>query len=189
MSKELEVLGKNIRYKKEYIGNDTYRLYIKKNEIEFLEQALQRLEAIDNSKPSEALEELENIEADLTGLPKHVTEYDDGFDSYLEDIWDNVDIIKQALLKTQEQEFNYNNIVLPFFDELVKLLGVNDTDEMLDKIKEQEKVLKIIFEKRVDMYMLFDLGFEEYNKWVLQRYGTYYQLTQEDFEWLKRCFR
>ena len=37
---------KYIRYKKEYVGNDTYRLYIKKNELEFLEKSLQRLETL-----------------------------------------------------------------------------------------------------------------------------------------------
>ena len=67
-----------------------------------VEQALQRLESIDNVEPSEAWESLENIEADLTGLPKHVTEYDDGFDNYLEDIWYRIDTIKHAVLKAQK---------------------------------------------------------------------------------------
>jgi len=62
MSKEyLEALAKNIRYKKEYIGNDTYRLYIKKNEIELLENYLTELEQIKNSNPSQALECLEEM--------------------------------------------------------------------------------------------------------------------------------
>lgn len=52
----------------------------------------------------EYLEDLENIEADLIGLSKHVTVYDDGFDDYLEDIWDRVNTIKQSLIKAQEQE-------------------------------------------------------------------------------------
>ena len=61
----LETLGKYIRYKKEYVGNDTYRLYIKKNEMEFLEKSLQRLEAIDNANPSEVLSAFRSVELTL----------------------------------------------------------------------------------------------------------------------------
>ena len=71
-------------------------------DVSAVDNALNRLEAIDNANPSEALKCVESIEADLTGLPKHVTEYDECFDSYLEDIWDSIDTIKQALLKAQE---------------------------------------------------------------------------------------
>ena len=36
------------------------------------------------------------------------------------------------------------------------------------------------------MYVLNDLGtLEEYNEWVLKKYGTYYQLTKEEFVLLK----
>ena len=73
-------------------------------DVSAVDNALQRLEAIDNANPSEALECLERIEADLVGLPKHVTEYDDIFDDYLDDIWDRIATIKQALLKTQESK-------------------------------------------------------------------------------------
>lgn len=62
--------------------------------------------------------------------------------------------------------------------------------QALQKAQEQEKILNIIKEKNVDMYMLNDLGtFEEYNEWVLKKYGTYYQLTQEEFDTLKRWLR
>ena len=91
MSKELEALGKNIRYKKEHIGNDTYRLYIKKNDIELLEQALQRLEAIDNAEPSEALKCLERITAYFLNKTKEMD---------FQDLRD----IEQSLLKAQENE-------------------------------------------------------------------------------------
>lgn len=48
------------------------------------------------------------------------------------------------------------------------------------------KAFEIIKEKEVDAYMLMDLEtLEEYNEWVLKRYGAYYQLTQEEFKLLK----
>lgn len=60
--------------------------------------------------------------------------------------------------------------------------------EIAEYSKEQGKVLKIIKEKNVDIYIFNDLGtLEEYNEWVLKKYGTYYQLTQEEFNLLKRC--
>lgn len=86
-----------------YIRNKFIDLFHEDNpDFDIVESALNRLESIDNAEPSEALECVESIEADLTGLPKHVTEYDECFDSYLEDIWDSIDTIKQALLKAQE---------------------------------------------------------------------------------------
>ena len=89
----LELLGNKIRYKKEYVGNDIYRLYIKKNEIELLEKYLTELQAIKNANPTEALEDLKEL---------HKLAYDI-------DVWKIEDIvqsshIKQALLKAQEQD-------------------------------------------------------------------------------------
>jgi len=105
MSKEcLEALGENIRYKKEYIGNDTYRLYIKKNEIELLENYLTELEQIKNSNPSEALECVDYIKKKLEGLRYECERTnnhrcDDLF------IQEHVfTVIEQALLKSQEQK-------------------------------------------------------------------------------------
>lgn len=70
----------------------------------------------------------------------------------------------------------------------------NTLEESILKAQEQEKenaeykkILNIIKEKKVDIYILNDLGtLEEYNEWVLKKYGTYYQLTQEEFTLLKR---
>lgn len=147
-----------------------------------LKEALQRLEAIDNANPSEALECLEEM-------------YEVSCDSRKPE-YNLYETIKQALLKAQEQDFNYKNIVIPFFDELVKLLGINDTDEMLDKIKEQEKVLEIIKEKRVDEQLIrIADNVEWYNKNYIYRHEIEYlnrddvlayQLTAEEFDTLKR---
>lgn len=167
--------------------------------LEIVEQALLELKAIKDAKPSEAMECVDDINADLVALPKHCEEPDGIFDDYLEDISIKINTIKQALLKAQEQDFNYKNIVIPFFDELVKLLGINDTDEMLNKIKEQEKenaeykkVLEIIKNKCVD---IFDLkiailhnSLEIYNRSIPSEYEGN-KLTQEEFELLKRYFK
>lgn len=86
--------------------------------------ALKRLESIDNANPSEALECLNNIEADLIGLPKHITEYDEGFDNYLEDIEDNIDKVEQALLKAQEPKnyLKWEDLEFKIFDQEISVL-------------------------------------------------------------------
>lgn len=97
-------------------------------------------------------------------------------------IYDLFDTIKQVLIKAQEQDFNYKNIVIPFFDELTNVLGTNDIDEMLDKIKEQEKVLKIIKDKWVNVAVLIhSKTVDEYNN----NAHTPYNLTEEEFDTLK----
>ena len=127
------------------IGNNLEHHYPENiRDFNILKQALQRLEAIENANPSEALECLEQLAemADKCWVSCDVHK------------WKNT--IKQALIKAQEQE----------------------------------KVLKIIKEKNVDVYILNDLGtLEEYNEWVLKKYGTYYQLTKEEFELLKEYFK
>lgn len=97
-----------------------------------------------------------------------------------------VNKIEQALLKAQEQDFNYKNIVIPFFEELVELLGITDTDEMLDKIKELKKALKIIFEKSVDIEFLKSADtFDEYNKLVKIANVFSIPLIKKEFDSLK----
>ena len=114
MSKEyLEAFGR-ITLHTEYDNDGSYDCLQFEDDCKLVDEALKRLESIDNANPSEALECLERIEADLVGLPKHVTEYDDIFDSYLEDIWDSIDTIKQALLKAQEH--NSVNLLMQELD-------------------------------------------------------------------------
>lgn len=147
MSKELEALN-IIKFNPDDVDGLQYLQAFK-----VVETGLQRLESIDNANPSEALKSLENIEADLTGLPKHVTEYDDGFDNYLEDIWYNIDTIKQALIKPQDQE----------------------------------KMLKIINEKNVNIYILENSdNFLQYNCYARLHKDCYMsELKQEEFDFLK----
>lgn len=70
-----------------------------KNIFESLEKDLERLEQIDNAKPSEALECLENLEKE-----KEFDVVSQNFDYHYLMSKDQVDIIKQALIKAQEQD-------------------------------------------------------------------------------------
>ena len=109
----------------------------------------QHLEAIDNAKPSEALKELDDISYLV------LNEIDDLKNKELWKSYFNT--IKQALLKSQEQE----------------------------------KVLKIMFEKKVDMCELkicideYEDSLYQYNKRTIEKF----KLTQEEFELLKRYFK
>ena len=175
MSKELEALNE-VRENLDFEGCLDF---INEKRITDIKQALQRLEAIDNAKPSEALKIVDKM-ANYILLDE---EYGFIDDEEKQAIIRDRDTIKQALIKAQEQDFNYKNIVIPFFDELTNVLGTNDIDEMLDKIKEQEKVLKIIIKKNVMIYALkVSKTVDDYNDFV----STDEQLTEEEFDILKR---
>jgi hypothetical protein len=175
MSKEyLEALGRIIEGA---VYDNIYTKQDLEQDADIVRQALLELKAIKEVNPSEALNKLDYIKRDIKFA------YDADYINF--DHADDIKYIKQSLLKAQEQDFNYKNIVIPFFDELVKLLGINDTDEMLDKIKEQEKVLEIIKEKRVDMQLLRDCeSRSEYN--MAFPYREIYHLTQEEFDLVRR---
>ena len=112
----------------------------------YLDKALQRLEAIDNSNPSEALKCLDKLAKQI--------ELDEDTDYW--EIRNAHKTVEQALIKAQEQE----------------------------------KVLKIIFEKDVDIEYIktcfYDEkgGLKEYNSWV--GHDEDKELTQEEFDLLKR---
>lgn len=89
----LELLGNKIRYNKEYVAHDIYRLYIKKNEIKLLEKYLTELQAIKNSKPSEALKLFEEFKGILL---KNIV--------FLDTDLQRLNAIEQYILKAQEQE-------------------------------------------------------------------------------------
>lgn len=108
-----------------------------------LEKALQRLEAIDNANPSEALQGVDILYANAMDLTSENTKY---LPEYLKPIKDK---IKQSLIKAQEQE----------------------------------KALKIVFEKTANILLLeLAENVDEYNERIVPN-G---QLTQEEFESLKR---
>lgn len=213
--------------------------------FDIVEEALDRLEAIDNSNPSEALECLEWLTSSLIGkynlFYEEVLINEEEYKESIECIKDDYNIIKQALLKEQEKEkekllfknihnakvktplvsifeglskderFKFTEHIYYHWEEMKEALEDKNnelekenarSEEILQKYYQEgitldsvralkqerdnyKKVLEIIKEKAVDVYVLFDLGLEEYNKYVLKRYGTYYQLTQEEFNLLK----
>lgn len=81
-----------------------------KEQLLTIKQALLRLEAIDNAKPSEALELAEWLECDLQATNDLVTRTINGYD-YL----DILETIKQALIKA-EKEHNSLNLLMQELD-------------------------------------------------------------------------
>lgn len=167
MSKELDLVNKLIE------GIDNYEkqtciknppAYISRETLVELQQALLELKAIDNANPSEALECLEDLKL-MCGTRIEL----DKFPEY--------DIIKQYILKAQEQEKENEKLKCQ-----VKYLT--------EVVTEFQKTLTTIFSKNVDILELSIL-IEHYNDNVaLKRYnskrGKELQLTKEEFDTLKR---
>jgi len=155
MSKELEALER-LKAITKFNGGRDYALGDKK-EFKIIEQALQRLEAIDQAKPSEAFECLNKIvesfnetTTGMNGLGEVVVANDLVYSFKKE-----LDTIKQALLKSQEQEK-----VL----EIIKKKRVNVYTEI---------ILSYTYEE----YLELDIIKETSDKW---------KLTQKEFDLLKR---
>ena len=183
MNKEyLETLGKNIRYKKEYIGAGLYRLYIKRNDIELLEQSLQRLESIDNANPGEALEKLEELDNCLiSDMSIEIDDYDES--NYCMS-YEYIDLNGEGLLF-------HDDIKEEKMIDFIREKKISTIKQALLKAQEQEKVLEIIKEKNVWVARLKGL-IKKYNDLdALRIYNANmpsidYQLTQQEFELLKR---
>lgn len=185
MSKELDYLD-------DILKNEPMTLN-KRMIIECIKEKLQRLESIDNAKPSEALKELENIK-NFEGS------YGTLYDSHCEEL----DTIKQALLKAQEQEkenadYGSARERWKIVCQMIKRMFGFDIEEKwsgddkvitqtLIKAQDMEKVLSIIKEKDVDIVELKSAKtVEDYN---LQFCGGVSEpLTEEEFELLKKYFR
>lgn len=76
MEKELEtleMLSNKIKYKKEHIGDDVYRLYITEDALDFLEKALNELKQIKEAEPSKALRYIQQYLNEMTYCLKHPT--------------------------------------------------------------------------------------------------------------------
>ena len=136
-------------------------------EIDIIKQALTELKQIKEAKPSEALENLKSLDIQV----KFIGILDiPSWEKYLPNI-------KQALLKAQEQENDrLENQCLDLLGENIKLT----------------KILSIIKEKDVDInYLRFEaVDVKQYNDYIqqLNKVSTksYWCLTQEEFELLKR---
>ena len=184
-------LGDN-PYKK-FEDNKLKNVYNK--EFAILYNAIAELKAIKEAEPSEALRKLDDISYLV------LNEIDDLKNKELWKSYFNT--IKQALLK-QLSGSQYTNIVL---DEAVKpseameclatmyklctpqrtyhKLDVcnNTIKQALLKAQENEKMLEILFEKKVELMSLFlSSSAEQYNnQFVYDRY----QLTEEEFAFIK----
>lgn len=146
MSKELDSVElARIEFEK-HLEDDPNNEWLKRliKGLKMAEQSLQRLETIDNAKPSQALEELGQVIEEIT------IGNNDLRNTLKQSVF--IAIIKQALIKAQENE----------------------------------KVLEIIKEKNVDVFRLKILDFNTFNQ--LQRSCKLPELTQEEFDLLKRYF-
>lgn len=71
-------------------------------------------------------------------------------------------------------------------DDVFKVLDNHNINSALI-LDNKLKVLEIIKEKNVDLYLVKQArNLEEYNHWISKRGSGYYQLTPEEFELLKR---
>ena len=102
MSKELELIRLLIKGANEYekeTGNKNPTVYLSRNNLLVIEQALKRLESIDNANPSEAWKIVYN---NFDYLISDVGIENDDVNICLKTIKEQLPTIKQALLKAQE---------------------------------------------------------------------------------------
>lgn len=130
---------------KEYLEafkNLKQELYYSPNQIpdidkwhETIEQALQRLESIDNAEPSEALECLEKTISTL--LEPILAEYEDDLS---DKITANYFALKQALIKSQEDK-RFIELILnkPQLLNVFALDGVHTWEEFEDTFSDEDK--------------------------------------------------
>ena len=163
MSKELEAL----KQVKNFLGYNYCSVDLP-NELRTIEQALERLEAIDNANPSEALEELEMLHDCSTAM--------------------------QELPSSNWIEYAETEAEL----DLKLHFAYLDIKQSLIKSQEQEKVLEIIKEYQVDIWLLKQCDYENYiriRKEAMVSIGQIVnedgiilenEITQEEFDLLKR---
>ena len=186
MSKELEVLYKMIE-KVEFTDKDFY--WEVRNSYAKVEQALQRLEAIDNADIDEALKDLEELRSCLGVI------YDD-----------TLNTIEQALIKAQEQEnisnrvfgkdlINLNNMLHQYIDKPIFYVCRKEYGNKYivpqKQFEDMTKVLEIIKKKQFNFDRFnYAIKYWQTTKEQVDVYnsgiGNYYKLTEEEFELLKR---
>lgn len=127
MSKEVEAFKRMMK-----VYGDTNSLEGTYDDLLIIKKALQRLESIDNAKPSEALNSLERIGKEYLTIESK--DFDECFNT-----------IKQALI-------NFD-LIRDFLKDLSKLTNETNLNKIMKKLQEQEKVLKIIKEYQVDIWI------------------------------------
>ena len=159
----------------------------------YIEKELQRLEAIDNANPSEALECLEKTQYTIQ---KYCNEKGLLFtDAYNIGHW--LSTIKQTLIKAQELKSKNKALLEENSDLYAELTLANKQyKELIESTKQYQKVLDIIKEKNINMFGfkrdIKQLGKRFTYKYYQSNLGNYHsgfniqELTEEEFELLKR---
>ena len=177
--KEIKIGLSNVSVKTN--GELVYKLNPKNYELcQILETALKHLESIDNSKPSEGLNKLEELKYNIQDeiryhysgyacCKEETHKYDDDFK-----------VIERALLDKQDNARS-EEILQKYYQEGITLDSVRTLKQEKDNYK---KVFKIVFKKNVDMLLIkkYD-NVSDYNSavWLSGRE----KLTEEEFNLLK----
>jgi len=205
------MMNKELDYLDDILKNEPMTLN-KRMIIECIKEKIQRIEAIDNAKPSEAIRCLERIKAYFLNKTKEID---------FQDLRD----IEQALIKAQEQEkknayiekiktmMKQKDCVLRYIesedcfavktilsdgwykltpdfvdnnvrDEIKPLPLIEKNKQLKEENAEYKKVLEIIKTKDVDVFRFKKLDFNTLNQ--LQKSCRLPELTQEEFDLLKR---
>ena len=200
-------MNKELDYLDDILKNEPMTLN-KRMIIECIKEKIQRIEAIDNAKPSEAIRCLERIKAYFLNKTKEID---------FQDLRD----IEQALIKAQEQEkknayiekiktmMKQKDCVLRYIEsedcfavktilsdgwykltpefvddnvreEIKPLPLIEKNKQLKEENAEYKKVLEIIMEKRVITDLLISNNLERYNYEIIKFYGNY--------GWTKKCF-
>lgn len=113
MSKELDYLDELLSYKPLTLNQKTI--------IEYIKEKIQRLEQIDNTNPSEALESLEILHSEAK----------------IESGW-----IKERVI-TYAEEFEHNDRIKPYYDTIKQALLQAQKDKAeIEKLKRENCILK-----------------------------------------------
>lgn len=191
MSKELEALKRiettfsmNKQGKESVYRGYTNSLYPYYEDFDLVLNALKRLEAIDNSNPSEALECLERIYANI----------DTNADYYFVEASEDYNTIKQALLKQveidDEKLIEALNLIRKSHWTALQLLGVEPPDkDVIKAIEYVEQALTTKSKKELafDLIKEKDVNIASLKVYDLEEYNMIYEnnLTQEEFNLLK----
>ena len=157
------------------------------NMLTDMAKEISRLYEIENAKPSEALESLESIKSilywyyDCNSINENCRKQKE------------FNTIKQTLIRLNDLDekltFKGGCFMSGFDNKDGKQVVAMPLSEY-SRLMEQEQVLSIIKEKKVDIESFYTTFIEDdydYNFYE-KRYGTYgkYELTEEEFELLKR---
>lgn len=122
-----------------------------------------------NLTSEQALERLEEQAQDL--YSEHCVELDK---SYREKNEQAVKVIRQALIERQ--------FALISLNEIGKLLGLNDIDDIVDEIKEYKQVLEVLYNKRVDIDLVNSSSSVDFYNHKAFRWQ---KLTETEFDLIK----